>query len=101
MLPVISASLMISNMFDPASESGSGWEEEIRDDVLEESMRFGSVLHLQVDKFSTGNVYVKCINNQVALSVVAAFNGRFYAGEGFLWLIVYCLAAVYVKFRFP
>ena len=80
---------MIGNMFDPASESGSGWEEEIRDDVLEESMRFGSVLHLQVDKFSTGNVYVKCINNQVALSVVAAFNGRFYAGEVFF--VTHCL----------
>ena len=61
------------------SESGATWDSEIREDVLEECMKFGNVLHVQVDKFSQGNVYVKCQTPQVANLAMASFNGRFYA----------------------
>lgn len=39
-------------MFDPNSENQSDWEADIRDDVLEECMEFGNVLHIHVDRFS-------------------------------------------------
>ena len=34
------------------SEHEQGWENDIRDDVLEECMKFGNVMHLLVDKDS-------------------------------------------------
>ena len=78
-LPIVSSCFVISNMFDPTIESGATWDSEIREDVLEECMKFGNVLHVQVDKFSQGNVYVKCQTPQVANLAMASFNGRFYA----------------------
>ena len=48
---------MLTNMFDPSKESESGWDQEIRDDVIEECNKYGGVLHLYVDKVAPqGNV---------------------------------------------
>ena len=77
----MSSCFMLSNMFDPSAENELGWENDIRDDVLEECMRYGPVLHIYVDAFSPGNVYVKCMNAQVAASAFNTLNGRFFAGE--------------------
>uniref|UniRef100_A0A915E670 RRM domain-containing protein n=1 Tax=Ditylenchus dipsaci TaxID=166011 RepID=A0A915E670_9BILA len=55
---------MLSNMFDPASESEPGWELDVRDDVIEECQ---SCVHIYVDKASeSGNVYVKCPTAAIA-----------------------------------
>lgn len=62
------------------SESEPGWENDIRDDVLEECSQTGAVLHIHVDKLSQGNVYVKCANTQVASAAFSRLNGRFFAG---------------------
>ena len=62
------------------SENEAGWESDIRDDVLEECSKFGSVFHIHVDKFSQGNVFVKCSSPQVASSAFNNLNGRFFAG---------------------
>ena len=43
---------MLSNMFDPTTETETGWEHDIRDDVLDECNKFGDVLHLHVDTVS-------------------------------------------------
>ena len=51
-MPAVSACFMLSNMFDPTTENDAGWENDIRDDVLEECMSFGNVLHIHVDPFS-------------------------------------------------
>jgi RNA-binding protein 39 len=67
-------------MFDPAKETGTDWDREIHDDVLEECMKIGTILHVHVDKFSQGNVYVKCQNNLTASQVIVSFAGRQYAG---------------------
>lgn len=50
---------MLSNMFDPSRESEPGWENEVRDDVIEECNKNGGVLHIFVDKASqqVGNEY--------------------------------------------
>lgn len=42
----------LSNMFDPTTENEPGWENDIRDDVLEECGAFGSVVHIHVDMYS-------------------------------------------------
>jgi len=44
--------VLLTNMFDALSEKEAGWEEDIRDDVIEEFMRFGDVVHVYVDPLS-------------------------------------------------
>ena len=107
-MPTVSPCFMLSNMFDASrcvcvcayacayactlihrsdatplhlfSENDPGWESDIQDDVLEECAKFGSVLHIHVDKFSQGNVFVKCSSPQVASAAFNNLNGRFFAG---------------------
>lgn len=50
--PVPSACFMLTNMFNPSKEDKAGWEIDIRDDVLEECMEFGNVVHVYVDRYS-------------------------------------------------
>ena len=40
---------MLTNMFDPTKETEGGWDQEIRDDVIEECNKYGGVLQLYVD----------------------------------------------------
>lgn len=60
-VPAVSACFMLSNMFDPSTETETGWENDIRDDVLEECMSFGNVLHINVDPFSQVSVSEKVV----------------------------------------
>jgi RNA-binding protein 39 len=55
---------MLSNMFDPTAEAGNPkWVQEIRDEVIEECIKYGGVVHIYVDEKSPdGNVYVKSSN---------------------------------------
>ena len=79
--PIATTCFQLSNMFDPAKESGSGWDAEIRDDVIEECTRHGKVFHVFVDKQSQGNVYVKCDTVDAATKSVNALHGRYFAGN--------------------
>ena len=80
--PIATQCFMLSNMFDPSTETTPGWDTEIRDDVIEECNKYGGVLHIYVDKTSpSGHVYVKCPNVQTAVSAVNALHGRWFAGE--------------------
>lgn len=73
---------MLSNMFDPNKECEKGWDDDIRDDVLDECNRHGGALHIYVDKNSEqGNVYVKCPNVAVAHKSVSALHGRWFSGK--------------------
>lgn len=72
---------MLTNMFDPSNESDPHWELDIRDDVLEECSKYGSVVHIYVDKSSKGNVYVKTKSTEAAQSACKALHGRFFAGK--------------------
>ena len=50
-------------MFDPATETNTSWDVEIKDDdiVNEECNNHGGILHVYGVKQSlTGNVYVEC-----------------------------------------
>lgn len=63
-------------------ESRSNWDQEIRDDVIEECNKHGGVLHIYVDKMSPqGNVYVKCPTIAAALASVSALHGRYFGGK--------------------
>lgn len=80
--PIATQCFMLSNMFDPTSESRSNWDQEIRDDVIDECNKHGGVLHLYVDKASPqGNVYVKCPTIAAAVASVNALHGRYFGGK--------------------
>lgn len=80
--PIATQCFMLSNMFDPASETAPGWDQEVRDDVIEEGNKHGGFLHIVVDKNSPqGNVYVKCPNIATAVGAVNALHGRWFAGK--------------------
>ncbi|CAK8697120.1 RNA-binding protein 39-like [Clavelina lepadiformis] len=79
--PIATTCFQLSNMFDPGKESGTGWDVEIKDDVIEECQRHGIVLHVYVDKQSQGNVYVKCDSLEAAAKSVSALHGRYFAGN--------------------
>lgn len=80
--PIATQCFMLSNMFDPASETAPGWDDDVRDDVIEEGSKHGGFLHIVVDKTSpTGNVYVKCPNITTAVAAVNALHGRWFAGK--------------------
>jgi len=73
---------VLSNMFDPAKESGPNWDEDIKNDVVDECRNHGGALHVYVDKNSSdGNVYVKCPNLTAAAASVRALHGRYFAGR--------------------
>uniref|UniRef100_A0A9J7X2X7 RNA binding motif protein 39b n=2 Tax=Cyprinus carpio TaxID=7962 RepID=A0A9J7X2X7_CYPCA len=63
-------------------ENDPGWDLEIKDDVIEECRKHGGIVHIYVDKNSAqGNVYVKCPTIPVAMAVVGALHGRWFAGK--------------------
>ena len=69
-------------MFDPATETGAHWDEEIRDDVTEECSKCGVVEHVYVEKFKPGGiVYVKFHNIDACMAAAQNLNGRFFAGK--------------------
>lgn len=72
---------LLSNMFDPVSETNPSWDIEIRDECIEECQKHGGILHVFVDKASQGNVYVKCPSIATAVLAVNALHGRWFAGR--------------------
>lgn len=77
-----STCLVLSNLFDPRKETDPEWEEDYRNDVLEEVTKLGMIVHIAVDKVSPeGNVYLKCLTADVAGKVIKSFNGRWFAGR--------------------
>lgn len=80
--PIATQCFMLSNMFDSNSENKPNWDQEIRDDVIDECNKHGGVLHIYLDKSSLqGNVYVKCPNIAAAVASVNSLHGRYFAGR--------------------
>nr|XP_018903439.1 PREDICTED: RNA-binding protein 39 [Bemisia tabaci] len=80
--PIATQCFLLANMFDPSSETNPNWDQEIRDDVIEECNKHGGVLHVFVDKASPqGNVYVKCPTINTAVAAVNSLHGRWFAGR--------------------
>lgn len=80
--PIATQCFLLSNMFDPATETNPSWDTEIQDDVIEECNKHGGVLHVYVDTASSqGNVYVKCPSIATAVLAVNSLHGRWFAGR--------------------
>lgn len=80
--PINTTCFMLTNMFDPTSETNSDWESEIRDDVVDECSAHGGAVHVHVDKAAPqGNVYVKVLNPTTASLAVNGLHGRMFAGR--------------------
>jgi len=77
----LSTCIVLRNMFDPASETDINWDLEIRDDVKEECSKYGSVIHIFVDRESQGCVYMKFGSIPGAQNASNALNGRWFAGR--------------------
>ena len=93
MPPIATQCFMLSNMFDPINEREPAWDQEIRDDVVEECNKHGGVVHIYVDKASPqGNVYVKCPNIACAVAAVNALHGRWFAGKYPVLLLLVIIA---------
>lgn len=79
---VPSVCLLLCNMFDPATETGDEWDLDIKEDVMEECSKFGTVVHCLVEtKKPGGLVYLKFKEVSVANGVAKSMNGRFFAGR--------------------
>lgn len=79
--PIATQCFLLSNMFDPMTETNPNWDTEIRDEVIEECQKHGGIWHVYVDKASQGNVYVKCPSIATAVLAVNALHGRWFAGR--------------------
>ncbi|XP_043946098.1 RNA-binding protein 39 [Protopterus annectens] len=80
--PLATQCFQLSNMFNPQTEDEHGWDQEIKDDVIEECNKHGGIVHIYVDKSSPqGNVYVKCPTIAAAAAAVHALHGRWFAGK--------------------
>lgn len=63
-------------------QTKENWEEEIRDDVIQECLKYGGVVHIYVDpEAPEGNIYVKCPTIAIAMAAMQGLNGRFFAGR--------------------
>ncbi|XP_070491839.1 RNA-binding protein 39 [Chironomus tepperi] len=80
--PIATQCFLLVNMFDPATETTLNWDQEIKDDVIEECNKHGGVYHVYVDTSSSeGKVYVKCPSIATAVLAVNALHGRWFAGR--------------------
>jgi len=79
-----SACLLLKNMFspeDPETKTNPNFEQELSDDVKDECAKFGVILHVYVDRFSTdGSVYMRFGTPDAASKAFTELNGRWFAG---------------------
>jgi len=72
--------VLLSNMFDPTTETDPDFDMEIREDVREEVAKFGKLLHIYVDKTAKqGLVYLKFENVNEATKTIQSLSGRWFA----------------------
>ncbi|KAJ1919267.1 splicing factor [Tieghemiomyces parasiticus] len=72
----------MTNMFNPATETGSDWDVELSDDVKEECRGFGTVRAVHVSPQSTaGNVFVEFEEPAACQQAVEAMQGRWFSGK--------------------
>ncbi|CAG8451566.1 13186_t:CDS:10, partial [Acaulospora colombiana] len=73
--------VLLKNMFNPEDETESNWAEELEDDVKTECEKFGTVVHISVDKESEGDIYMKFDSVPAAQNAVNGLNGRWFGGN--------------------
>ena len=74
-----STCFMLKNMFDPAEETDPNWDVEIKEDVMEESGKFGNIEHCHVEKRKPGGlVFLKFSTIASAVQAANNLNNRFF-----------------------
>jgi RNA-binding protein 39 len=72
----------IMNMFNPETETQPRWDEEIKEDVVDQCANFGRVEHCYVDtRNPVGYVYFRMLTTDAAQKAAENLNGRFFAGR--------------------
>ena len=72
----------LANLFNPVEETDENWAEDIKDDIIGQTVQFGGVCHIHVDQISPeGVVYIKSPSIQSAARTVQALHGRFFGGK--------------------
>ncbi|KFK25283.1 hypothetical protein AALP_AA8G092000 [Arabis alpina] len=71
--------LLLKNMFDPATEMEPDFENEIKDDVVDECSKYGTVEHIYVDRNSAGFVYLRFESVHAAAAAQKAMHTRWFA----------------------
>jgi RNA-binding protein 39 len=83
-VPVVSHALVVLTAAATAAarrETEPGWDEDIREEVLEECSKYGPVHHIAVDAASAGHVFVKFATAPAAQATQVVMHGRFFAGQ--------------------
>ena len=63
------------------ASQGENWQQDMRDEMIEEFEKYGGIVHIFVDSTSNdGNIYVKGSSVATAIAAVNALHGRFFAG---------------------
>ena len=76
------AAFTITNMFDPAGETGATWREDIRSDVTDECKQKGGVVHVYVDGTDPRGVVRVLMGDAAAANAAAlALHGRWFGGR--------------------
>ena len=77
-----SITVLIRNMFDPATETEPEWDLDIKEDTTEECSRFGEVKHCYVEPKEPGGLVYLCFGTLASAAGAAAhLNGRWFAGR--------------------
>lgn len=79
---VPSSCIMIKNMFVLEQETEPNWEDDIKDDVIEECHKYGKTNHCYIEnKIPGGFVYVRFTSFEAAAEAAKSLNGRWFAGR--------------------
>eukprot|EP01119_Soliformovum_irregulare_P005274 TRINITY_DN16_c0_g1_i1.p3 TRINITY_DN16_c0_g1~~TRINITY_DN16_c0_g1_i1.p3 ORF type:complete len:264 (-),score=48.50 TRINITY_DN16_c0_g1_i1:177-968(-) len=73
--------LQLTNMFNPETEEDPHWDVDIQNDVKEECNKYGQVVHIFLDKYSPGHIWLKFSSISGAMACLKVMNGRFFAGR--------------------
>ncbi|EGG14992.1 putative RNA splicing factor [Cavenderia fasciculata] len=73
--------MVLKNMFDPDSETGDEWPQEIQKDVEEECTNFGNIKHIFLDRYSQGYIYLKYDNSDMAALAISKLNRRWFSSK--------------------
>merc|ERR1712045_479916 len=74
-----SSCLLLRSMFDPTTETEADFDLDIREDVMEEVSKYGTLRHIYVDKVSKeGLVYLKFSDASGSKATFDALNGRWF-----------------------
>jgi RNA-binding protein 39 len=71
---------VLRNMFTPSEETEPNWQDEIKQDVMEECSKFGKILHIAVDADDPdGCVYMRFETVEACEDAVQTLHGRWFA----------------------